>query len=82
MNSPALNRKLSSDAARPAKLAASELSNEAIVQQSYLLIYNRFPTNDELQRAVEILPQRDQRRRAVEDLFWALLNTPEFSFID
>jgi hypothetical protein len=82
MNSPALNRKLSGDAGRPAKLAASELTNDAIVQQAYLLVYSRLPTADEQQRAREIVPEHEPRRRAVEDLFWALLNTPEFSFID
>jgi hypothetical protein len=82
MNSPALNRKLALDTARPAKLAASELTNPAIVDESYLLVYSRMPSADEQQRALEILPERDQRRRGVEDLFWALLNTPEFSFID
>ena len=82
MNSPVLNRKISLDSARPAKLAASELSNEAIVEEAYLLAYSRLPNADERQIALEFLPERDQRRRAVEDLFWTLLNTPEFSFLD
>jgi hypothetical protein len=82
MNSPTLNRKLSQDAARPAKLAASDESNEKIVEEAYLRVYCRFPTDDEKKAALEFLPERDQRRRAVEDLFWALLNTPEFLFLD
>jgi hypothetical protein len=82
MNSPALNGKLTQDIARPAKLAASELSNRELVEQTYLLVYSRFPRDEELKHALEFLPERSQRRRAVEDLFWALLNTPEFSFID
>ena len=82
MNSPALNRKLAIETARPAKLAASELSNPAIGEEAYLLVYSRLPNADEQQRALEFLPERDQRRRSVEDLFWALLNTPEFSFVD
>jgi len=82
MNSPALNRKLTMDSARPAKLAAGDLSNEAVVDEIYLLIYNRLPHVDEKQAATEFLPEKDKRRRPIEDLFWALLNTPEFSFID
>ena len=82
MNSPALNKKLANDTARPAKLALGDASNQAIVEEAYLLIYNRFPTDEEQRQALEILPERDKRRPAVEDLFWALLNTPEFSFID
>ena len=82
MNSPALNRKFGLDSARPTKLAASELANEAIIREAYLLIYSRFPNSDEQQVALEFLPDKPQRRKFVEDLFWALLNTPEFSFVD
>jgi hypothetical protein len=82
MNSPALNRKLSLDTARPAKLAVGEQSNEQIVEEAFLRVYCRFPTADERQKAVATWPARDQRRPHVEDLFWALLNTPEFYFVD
>jgi hypothetical protein len=82
MNSPALNHKLLMDSARPAKLAAGDQSNENIVEEAYLLVYSRFPTDDEKQVALEFLTKGDQRRRATEDLFWALLNTPEFLFLD
>jgi hypothetical protein len=82
MNSPALNRKLSLDSARPAKLAAGDQSNEALVEEAFLRIYGRPPTAAESQKAVATLPAREQRRPEVEDLFWALLNTPEFYFID
>ncbi len=82
MNSPELNRKLSLDTALPAKLAASELTNEQLVEEAFLRTYCRPPSSEELATAVATLPARDQRRAAVEDLFWALLNTPEFLFID
>lgn len=82
MNSPALNRKLSLDSARPAKLASSNESNEKIVDEVYLLAYCRLPTAVEKKVALASLPARGNRRQAVEDLFWALLNTPEFLFVD
>ena len=86
MNSPALNSKLLMDSARPAKLAAGDESNEKIVEEAYLFVYSRFPTDDEKHVALEflgkVLDKGGQRRRAVEDLFWALLNTPEFLFLD
>lgn len=81
MNSPELNKKLALDAALPAQLAASSESNEKIVEEAYLLTYGRFPTPEEIQKGVAIIPEKD-RRVAVEDLFWALMNTPEFLFID
>lgn len=82
MNSPTLNRKLVQDGARPATLAQSEMTSEQIVEDAFLRIYCRLPTDQELKTAAATLPARDQRRAAVEDLFWALLNTPEFYFID
>lgn len=82
MNSPAFNRKLTQDGARPATLALGESTSEQIVEDAFLRIYGRQPTADELKIAAAMLPARDQRRTAVEDLFWALLNTPEFYFID
>jgi len=81
MNSPELNKKLAQDQARPAKLAASAEPREKIVEEAYLLAYSRFPTSAEMQKAVALIPDTE-RRPAVEDLFWALLNTPEFLFID
>lgn len=82
MNSPALNRKLSLDTARPAQLAASEQSNEKIVEEAFLRVYCRLPAAAEKEKSLATLPAREQRRPYVEDLFWALLNTPEFYFVD
>ncbi len=83
MNSPELNRKLSLDSAVPARLASSCRSAAEIVEETYLRVYCRFPTDDEAERALAIFPGEEaDRRQAVEDLFWALINTPEFLFID
>ncbi len=81
MNSPELNRKLMLDTARPAKLAAGDKTNEQIVDEVFLLVYSRLPTADEKQKLLAILPSTE-RKRVVEDIFWALMNTPEFMFID
>ncbi len=82
MNSPALNKKLSLDSARPAKMAAGSMPLEEIAEQAYYLVYCRPPSAEELPKAVAILKAGERRREAVEDLFWALLNTPEFYFVD
>jgi hypothetical protein len=47
-----------------------------------LWVYCRTPTADEKQAALELLPAPPDRRKGVEDLFWVLLNTPEFLFVD
>ncbi len=82
MNSPELNEKLTRDSARPSQLAASDLPPEQIVEEAYLHVYSRFPTAEELSVALGVFPAEGDRRQAVEDLYWALLNTPEFYFID
>ncbi len=58
MNSPELNRKLTYDTARPAQLAASELTNEQIVEEAYLLTYCRYPTADEFDYRLTRLSRR------------------------
>ena len=58
------------------------MTNIELVDEAYLLCYCRLPSAAERLEALQTLPERSQRRRAVEDLFWVLLNTPEFSFID
>jgi hypothetical protein len=82
MNSPELNRKLSEDGAQPASLALSDKSNREIVEEAYIRVFCRSATDAEAERAIQILQESGDRRQAVEDLFWALFNTPEFLFID
>lgn len=83
MNSPELHKKVTSDKGTAAKLAASDKTPEAIVEELYLLTYSRLPNAEERKVALELFaePQAD-RRLVTEDLLWALVNSPEFVFID
>ena len=82
MNSPELNKKLRDNSARPAMLAKSDLSNDEIVEDVYLRVYCRLPSPAERDKAKAVIRDGDARQSSIEDLFWALLNTPEFLFID
>lgn len=83
MNSPKLFDKATSDASRAAKLAASDAKPEAIVEELYLLTYNRPATAEERAACVALYAKPNvNRRKMTEDLLWALLNTPEFVFKD
>jgi len=82
MNSPTLNEKISKDDAQPAKLAASDRPVAELVEEVFLRVYCRLPTNSEVATASELLADPKNRRAGMEDLFWALLNTPEFYFVD
>ncbi|AMV38339.1 DUF1549 and DUF1553 domain-containing protein [Planctomyces sp. SH-PL62] len=83
MNSPGVHQKLSSDEGRVAALAKGDQTPRAIVDELYLLAYSRPPTEDERSVAEALFPEAaGDRRGAVEDLLWALLNSPEFVFKD
>ena len=68
--------------------AAGEVSAPAaappreIVEEAYLLAYCRPPSEEERTRAERLLESASSLRVGVEDLFWALMNTPEFLFVD
>jgi hypothetical protein len=62
-------------------LARQNTSSEAKITSMYRWVLSRPPRPDELQRHVAYLesggPTHNQER-AVEDIYWALLNSPEF----
>src|SRR5581483_3452088 len=55
MNAPALHRKVTADTGRAASLAASARSVDDIVDELYLLVYNRLPTDDERQTCAKLI---------------------------
>jgi hypothetical protein len=83
MNAPQLAAKINSDHGRAARLAASDQSPRQIVEELYLSIYNRLPSDEESRLGADWFARPSKtRRQATEDLLWALLNTPEFMFKD
>ncbi|WP_372725322.1 DUF1553 domain-containing protein, partial [Novipirellula sp.] len=82
MNSQQLDTRVRSDNGRAAELAASEKSPEQIVDELYLAIFTRYPTTDERDYAVELVTSAENRRSVIEDLMWAMLNSPEFSILN
>jgi len=83
MNAPQLHGWVTSDASRAVQLAASDKPVDAVVEEIYLLVYSRFPDAEEREIGRRLFAEPNTpRRRAAEDLMWALLNTPEFEFKD
>ena len=83
MNSVNLQDKLAGDNGLPAKVAATDTPPAQIVEDLYLAVYSRYPTEEELKIGVGLYENEGTSvRRATEDLLWALLNTPEFVFKD
>ncbi len=79
MNSQQLEERVRSDNGRAARLAASKSSPLEIVDELYLATYSRHPAVNESEYASKLIESAEHRRGVIEDLMWAMLNSPEFS---
>ena len=61
------------------RLAKSNQSEDAVVETACLAVVCRPPKDDEL-RIMRQHFKKAGRRQAIEDLFWALINSKEFLF--
>lgn len=73
-----VNNLLMRDSNRLTKLLASNKSSREIVESFYWTALTRSPGSDELAATVRYLETAAERRRALEDITWALLNSHEF----
>jgi hypothetical protein len=75
-----LENKIGRGGGRVAKLVEKKATAEQAVEELYLAAFARIPTATERQTALDYLKRQADRRRALEDLTWVLLNTREFLF--
>ncbi len=81
MNSSKLQARLNSGEGRAARLAASPMAPEQIVEELYLAALARRPAADEREIAAGVIASAGGgKRAAIEDVLWALLNSAEFVF--
>ena len=80
MNSSLLSRVIATpDSANLiTRISTTVLAEEDIVGELYLSSLGREPTDGELEIAMEHLKTSPNLREGLEDLLWALLNSPEF----
>ena len=83
MNAEHIHDKVTRDEGLAAQLAASDETASKILEKLYLSTVSRYPSDQE-RAAAEPLFGHDpkQRRKASEDLLWALMNSPEFLLQD
>ena len=79
MNSRELDGRVRNDSSRAARLAGSDMTSEQIADDLYLSTFSRFPNDAEQGYIVGLLKDTENRRAVVEDVMWAMVNSPEFS---
>jgi hypothetical protein len=81
-NGETLNQKLRAKGNRIEKLLEAKAPDAAIVEEVYLAALSRFPTEAEKAKILGILGEAkpEQRREAIEDLYWGVLSSKEFLF--
>jgi hypothetical protein len=62
------------------RLLAGGLTPTAVLDDLFLRCYCRLPTERERQETIALVLQSPDPRQALDDVFWALLNSPEFVF--
>ena len=80
LNAPGIQQKLSHAGGLVSKLVARHQDSSDLVEELYLLMYSRFPTDTERKNGVNYLNNQPNRQLAVEDLCWSLMNSIEFVF--
>ena len=80
MNSELLSRIMTMPGANNVitRISTNVLGEEDVVRELYLTMVGREPTDGELSIATEHIASSAGLREGLEDLFWALLNSPEF----
>jgi hypothetical protein len=80
LNAPEIQAKLAHESGTVARLAGIA-DDGKIVEELYITFYSRLPADGERKTATDYLAShKANRRQAVEDLTWGLLNSLEFIF--
>jgi hypothetical protein len=80
INGPVVHNKLRDDKGRVARLLAENKTNEEIVTELYLAALSRTPMSEEMAAALQHIGSQSDRKVALEDVGWAILNSKEFLF--
>ena len=80
INGPTVNEKIRNPNNRLGKLLGAKTSDDAILTDLYYAALSRPPFEDEKKLALAHITKGMDKRKAWEDVLWALINTREFLF--
>lgn len=79
LNGEAAHQRVASGGLVP-RLINEKKSPDQIIEELYIRCLSRTPTAEERKKLSEILKQEKDVAKALEDVFWALMNSKEFLF--
>jgi hypothetical protein len=80
INGPVVHNKLRADNGRIATMIKENKSDDEIITAMYLAALSRNPSADEMAASKQHISNQQDRRQAMEDVGWAILNSKEFLF--
>lgn len=80
INGPVVHNKLRDDKGRIARMLQENRTDEEIITELYLAALARKPLPEEMAAAKQHIAAQPDRRPALEDVGWAILNSKEFLF--
>lgn len=83
MNNPIVENRVKGSGSAPSQLIVQNLSrsNEDLIDTLFLTILSRFPSSDEMAKALATMPASGASRlTAIQDLTWSLYNKVDFVF--
>ena len=82
VNGDTINGRLAAKSGRIEQLVSAKLPDFKIIEELYLCGLCRYPTNEEMLRLLQVFSETEQqeKRLAIEDLFWSILSSKEFLF--
>jgi hypothetical protein len=80
INGPFVNDRLRNPNNRVGKLLGQKLSDQGMLEELYLVCLSRLPVQGEVNVILGHVQKQADRRKAWEDVLWALINSKEFLF--
>jgi hypothetical protein len=80
INGPVVHNKLRDESGRIPKMMKAGKKDGEIIESLYLTALSREPVAEELTASKNHIAKSTDRRQALEDIGWAILNCKEFLF--